>query len=257
MIRLNKVRRDAPWRWLQAGLADFRRAPGVCLAYGLIFATVGLIVVAGLWALDLAAAIPVALSGFALVAPGLAVGIYQVCRTIEAGDRPRFRVIVSPVPGRTAQIAMLSLLLLLLLLAWVRIAQFLLAIIAPDSPLSPGPFMAFALGDANGLALLIVGTLVGAVLAAAAFAMSAIAFPMLVDQDVDVVTAVVASFTAVLRQPFVMLTWAWLIAAMTAAGAAVFVLGLAVTFPVVALATWHAYRDFAPEPVSSGASSTA
>ena len=93
-----------------------------------------------------------------------------------------------------------------------------------------------------------IGTIVGGFLAAVAFAMSAISFPMLIDQDVDAVTAMVASFKAVFAQPFVMLTWAWLIAFMVVAGSVVFLVGLAVTFPWIALATWHAYRDFAPSP---------
>ncbi len=81
---------------------------------------------------------------------------------------------------------------------------------------------------------------------------------MLVDQDVDAVTALVASVTAVRRQPFVMFTWAWLIGFMTLAGTAFFLVGLALAFPWLAHASWHAYKDFAPVPSgpsSSGSSS--
>ena len=162
---------------------------------------------------------------------------------------------MSRFPSRLSQIGFLSLLLLMLFLLWVRIAQFLLVALAPDTPLLPGPFLEYALSDPAGLSLMVIGTAIGAVLAAVAFSMSALAFPMLVDQDVDAVTALVASFKAVIGQPFVMLTWAWLIAFMMAAGSAVFLIGLAVTFPWVALATWHAYRDFSPEAAPSASSS--
>ena len=256
MVQIERVRRDAPWRWLKAGWDDLMRAPRVSLIYGLIFVGAGGLIVLGLDAIGLTAAVPVALSGFALIAPVLAIGIYQISRAYERGETPRFRFIVSRFPSRLSQIGFLSLLLVMLFLVWVRVAQFLLVAIAPHSPLTPDLFMEFALTDPAGLSLMVVGTLAGAVLAAIAFAMSALAFPMLVDQDVDAVTALVASFKAVIEQPFVMLTWAWLIAFMVVAGSALFLVGLAVTFPWIALATWHAYRDFSPvaSPSASAAS---
>jgi len=257
MVELQQVRRDAPWTWLKAGWDDLVKAPRVPLLYGLAFVAVGAVIVFGLHMAGLTAAVPVALSGFALVAPVLAIGIYQVSRAYERGETPRFRFVVSRFPSRLSQIGFLSILLVLLFLIWVRAAQFLLVAIAPESPLEPGPFLEFALNDPEGLTLMIVGTLIGASLAAIAFAMSALAFPMLVDQDVDAVTALVASFKAVIRQPFVMLTWAWLIAFMVVAGTAVFLVGLAVTFPWIALASWHAYRDFAPTPSPSASSAPA
>ena len=142
-------------------------------------------------------------------------------------------------------------------MAWVEIAQFLLVIIAPGSPLSPGPFLEFSLSEPAGMTLLVIGAVVGSLLAGLAFAISAIAFPMLVDQDVDAVTALVASVTAVRRQPFVMFTWAWLIGFMTVAGTAFFLIGLALVFPWPAHATWHAYTDFAPSASASSSSAAA
>jgi uncharacterized membrane protein len=251
MVTLQQVRRDAPWKWLKAGWADMMRAPRVSLSYGLIFVGVGVLITGGLWLLGLGAVAPVALSGFALIAPALAIGIYQVSRALERGEVPRFRVIISRFPDRISQIALLSLVLLLLLMSWVEIAQFLLVIIAPGSPLSAGPFLEFALSEPAGMTLLVLGTILGSLLAGLAFAISAIAFPMLVDQDVDAVTALVASVTAVRRQPFVMFTWAWLIGFMTVAGTAFFLIGLALAFPWLAHASWHAYKDFAPSPSAS------
>ncbi|WP_417468371.1 DUF2189 domain-containing protein [Maricaulis sp.] len=257
MVTLQNVRRDAPWKWLKDGWADMMRARRVSLSYGLIFVGVGLLITGGLWLLGLGAIAPVALSGFALVAPALAIGIYQVSRALERGEVPRFRVIISRFPDRITQIAFLSLLLLLLLMAWVEIAQFLLVIIAPGTPLSPGPFLEFSLSEPAGITLLVLGTIIGALLAGLAFSISAIAFPMLVDQDVDAVTALVASVTAVRRQPFVMFTWAWLIGFMTLAGTAFFLIGLALVFPWLAHASWHAYKDFSPSASDSSASASA
>jgi len=246
MMELQHVRRDAPWKWLRVGWQDFVKAPQVCLAYGAIFVLIGLAVSAGLTSIGLASAIPVALSGFALVGPAIAIGLYQVSRALERGETPRFRIVISRMPDRLSQIGFLSLLLLLLLLVWVRAAQFLLVLIAPFSPLDPGPFIDFLLSDGAGLTLLAVGTLVGGVLATLAFSISVLAFPLLVDRDVDAITALMTSLKAVASQPFVMLTWAWLIVFAIGAGIAAFGVGLAITFPWIALASWHAYRDFLP-----------
>lgn len=254
MVTIQQVRRDAPWKWLKAGWQDMMRAPRVSLAYGLIFVVTGALITGGLWLVGLGAVAPVALSGFALIAPALAIGIYQVSRALERSETPRFRVIISRFPERIGQIAFLSLVLVLLLMSWVEISQFLLVMIAPHSPLTAGPFLDYALSEPRGLILLVVGTLVGAALAGVAFAISVLAFPMLVDQDVDAVTALVASCKAVLAQPFVMFTWAWLIGFMTMAGSAFFLIGLALVFPWLAHASWHAYKDFAPSPSAASAS---
>ncbi|WP_295692116.1 DUF2189 domain-containing protein [uncultured Maricaulis sp.] len=247
MMPLRTVRRDAPWQWLRAGWNDFRMAPGVCLAYGAIFVAIGALFVFGLVAVGMSSTIPVALSGFALVGPALAVGIYQVSRAFEKGEIPRFRVIISRFPQRIAQIGFLSILLGLLLMIWMRVAQILLVVLAPFAPLEPSAFLNFLFTDGSGLTLLAVGTVFGGVLATLSFAISVIAFPLLVDRDVDAITALATSFNAVLKQPFVMFTWAWLIAFIIGAGIAVFGVGLAVAFPWIALATWHAYRDFMPK----------
>ncbi|WP_339333455.1 DUF2189 domain-containing protein [uncultured Maricaulis sp.] len=246
MMTLNHVRRDAPWKWLRAGWQDFMRAPRVSLTYGGIFVLIGAIIILGLKATGLSSSIPVALSGFALIAPAFAVGIYQVSRALERGETPRFRVIISRFPDRISQIGFLSILLALLLLLWFRVAQILLVVLAPDSPLEATAFVNYLLTDSAGLTLLIVGTVFGAALATLAFAISALSFPLLVDRDIDAITALATSFKAVMTQPFVMLTWAWLIAFVMGAGSALFGIGIAVAFPWIALATWHAYRDFLP-----------
>ena len=114
----------------------------------------------------------------------------------------------------------------------------------------------FVLPAPRGMTLLIIGTVTGAILAAFAFTISVLSFPMLIDQDVDAVTALVASFRSVLAQPFVMITWAWLIAFMVIAGSAVFIIGLAFTFPWIAHASWYAYKDFDPRPEPSASAAS-
>lgn len=250
MVTLNKVRRDAPWSWLKAGWEDFVRAPQVSVLYGLIFVGAGLAIVVGLWAIGQTSSIPVAMSGFALVAPALAIGIYQVSRAMERGEKPRFRIMITRYPARLTQIGFMSVLLALLLMIWFRSAQFLYIGIVPAGPFELGPFINYMLTEPAGLTLLVVGTLVGAFLASVAFSISVLTFPMLVDQDVDAITALIASIRAVFSQPFVMITWAWLIAFWVIAGSALFIVGLALAFPWIAHASWHAYKDFDPRPTN-------
>ena len=254
MVTLETVRRDAPWKWLKRGFEDLKRAPGISLAYGLIFVGLGLFIISGLWLIDQSSLIPIAMSGFALVAPALAIGIYQISRAIARGEAPRFRVMITRYPSRMSQIGFMSVILALLFMVWFRVAQFLyIGIVPAGTEFDLNTFIPFLLTHASGLTLLIVGTALGAILASIAFSISVLTFPMLVDQDVDAVTALVASIRAVFSQPFVLLTWAWLIAFWVIVGSAFFVIGLAITFPLLAHASWHAYKDFAPQPEPSAA----
>jgi uncharacterized membrane protein len=253
MVELEKVRRDAPWAWLKGGFEDLKAGAPISLAYGSAFTLTGLAITIGLFVMGWGAAIPVLVAGFALIAPAFAVGIYRINQIREAGETPKLLDFWTIDPGRITQLALLSVLMLVFFLTWARLAQFLFAWLAQGQNLTLGGFVPFLFENPAGVALLAIGTLIGAVLAFAAFTMAALSFPMLADQDVDAVTAVVASVKAVKDQPFVMINWAWMIAFMIAAGGVLFLVGIAVTFPWVAHATWRAYKDFNPRPRPSAA----
>ena len=257
MVRLQKVRRDAPWSWLAGGFADIGASPLISLGYGAVFTLAGLAITVGLASQGLVTFTPVLAGGFALVAPVFAVGVYRINQVRDSGASPKLLDFWRIPPGRLTQLALLSVLLLVFFLMWARLAQFIFAMFAHGADMRLGEFLPFLLESPSGVMLLAVGTLVGAVLALMAFTVSALSFPMLADQDVDAVTAVVASVKAVKDQPFVMLTWAWLIAFITALGLAFFLVGLVITFPWIAHATWRAYKDFAPQPETYPSAETA
>lgn len=242
-VEINEIRPGAPMRWLKAGAQDLARAPLVSIGYGLVFVAVGVLLSLGLYAIGWAAWIPVALSGFALIAPMFAVGIYQVSKHLDEGKAVTFRDLFLVSGEKISQVAFLGLLLVILLLGWARIAQFLYAYFASQDYTTFAGFTAWILGDPAGLTMAVVGTVIGAVLALAAFAISAISFPMLIDREIDAATALIASVTAVRRYPFAMLTWAWLIAFWTIIGTAFFLIGLAIVFPWLGHASWRAYQD--------------
>ena len=98
--------------------------------------------------------------------------------------------------------------------------------------------------EPQNLDFLVIGTLTGAVLCVAAFAISVVSLPMLLDHpDSNVITAIITSLMVVKANFWVMALWAWLIAMFVAAGLATLYIGLIVTLPLIGHASWHAYKD--------------
>lgn len=235
----------APWRWLEEGYRDFKAMPVRSLYCGGAIFAASWVLTAGLWALGLAAWIPALAGGFLIVAPLLAVGLYATSRTIEEKTQ------ASPALSRDArlQIVYLGFLLAFIYLVWLRIAMLLYALFSYGNHGPLADFINFALTTPSGMAMIAVGSACGAVLAFAAFAVSVVSFPMLVETRVDFATAVLTSLEAVRRNPMPLLLWAWLIALLIGVGVATAFLGLIFVFPLLGYASWHAYRDLvSPSP---------
>lgn len=234
---------EDPWTWLAAGWRDIRRAPLWSLGYGLVFVLIGLAGTLGLWAMGLESVVPVVAGGFALVGPILAVGLYEISRRHEAGEPLRILDIVFVRIAAPPQFGFMVFFLLFLYLIWTRAALLLYALFAQDSMLPVDEFVRFVLTTPEGLAMLVLGTLIGAALALVAFSISVLSIPILMRKDVDALTACAASFQIVVQAPGPMLLWGWLIAILTALGIAFGFVGLVLVFPLVGHATWHAYRS--------------
>lgn len=222
----------APLRWLAAGWRDVRRAPALTAAYGAVIVLVSVAISALAWQLGRFALLAALLSGFVFVAPLIAVGLYSVSRALEEGRRPRlsdsFRLIRS-IPGQAAVFALIQ---MVVLFTWSRSGMMVSAFmpIEPDNIQSLIEFLA-------------VGSAFGTVFAALTFATTAFSLPMIADRDVDMVTAVVSSVNAVLRNKRVALIWASLIALITLIGFASAFVGLGLLMPWLAYAAWHSYRE--------------
>jgi len=234
---------DAPWLWLSQGWQDLWRAPGIGLVYGAVFAIICALSFLGMFSIQATSLMLVLAPGFLLLGPLLATGLYQASRRLAAGQTPTSLVGLFTDIAAPGQIAFFGALLTIAFLAWIRIATLLFALFMNGQYGAMTDFVQFILTDPNGLALAVVGTASGAVIAFIIFSISAISVPLMVERDVDAISAIIVSVTAVRKNPGVMLLWAGLIAIMMAVGLATFALGLVIAFPLVGHATWHAYRD--------------
>ncbi len=238
-----KLTLDAPWRWLGAGWKDLWAAPVQSIGYGLFVVGGGALVIYALWRAGLAALIPVALGVFAIVGPLMALGLYESSRRIEAGEKPGMFPIKFAGPRSPLQIAFVGFFLLFAALVWVRLAMVLYALFTAGSYAPLSDFVNFALSTPQGLAMLAVGTVVGGVIAFAIYLLTVVSIPMLMNERTDAFTAIAAGVKAFRSSPGVMLLWAWLIGILILGGVVSLFAGLAIAFPLLGHATWHAYRD--------------
>jgi len=237
---------DRPWQWLTMGWRDLCAAPLVSLSYGAGFVLAGYGLSLGLIQLRAAYMILPVAAGFLLLGPMLAVGLYEMSRRIEAGERPGLGVVCFACRRNPAQIALMGLVLMLFVLAWVRVATLIFAIFFTRMPPTLDDLVLQTLLSDVSLPFLLVGTAAGGVLAAIAFSISVVSVPMLLDRQVDVITAVLTSIVVVRANWKVMWGWGCLIALLMGAGFVTFYIGLAVFMPLVGHASWHAYRDLVP-----------
>ena len=241
-----RIATDAPWRWLGEGWRDMMRAPVVSIGYGLAIVGGGVAINALLWRAGLSSWIPVMLGVFALLGPVIAVGLYEVSRRLEQGEQPGLGALFAVKMKSPTQILLVGFFLMFAVFAWVRIASLLYALFASANYQPLDDFLAFSLTTPGGIAMLMIGTLFGGAIAFCIYLLTFVSIPMLMDRDTDAFTAIATGIKAVKKNPGAMLLWAWLIAIFTAAGVGTLFIGLALIFPLLGHATWHAYREIAP-----------
>jgi uncharacterized membrane protein len=242
-VTIRQASVDGSGRWLAAGWRDLRRAPGISLAYGGTFVAVSYALSLGLFDIGMGSLVLPLLGGFLLVSPILVVGLYEVSRRLEAGEPLAVGDIARSCGRNIGQIAAMGVVLMLFQFAWVLLAIVLFALFFNQNPPSLDRFILDVAFSSRGALFLILGTAVGAVLAAVIFTITAVSIPMLMDRPIDVVTAMIVSALAVRQNWQVMVGWAAMIVIVVGVGVATFFLGLAITLPLLAYATWHAYRD--------------
>jgi uncharacterized membrane protein len=234
---------DEPWAWLAAGWQDLWRRPEIGLGYGLVITIISIFLALGLFSLHMSSVVVALAAGFFLIGPMLAVGLYETSRRLENDEVITLKSVVVVGVRSPTQLAFLGVILMAAFLVWIRAATLLFALFFGTQPWPPlEQFIPTLLFTWHGLGLLVVGSLAGAAIAFCIFAASAVSVPLLMSRELDAVTAVVTSFRAVLLNPGPMMLWAWLVTMLIGVGMVTGFLGLAITFPLIGHATWHAYR---------------
>lgn len=241
--RTRTISMEQPWQWLTSGWRDMMQNPVASLSYGVIFAGLGYMIFFGLAALDMGyLAVPLAL-GFTLVGPLAAIGLYHISRRAEMGQPTSFGESLMAWRINHGQVALMGMVLLLCFIAWARFAALLFMLFFGDAPPALDMLAANIITSPQGGVFLVVGFGFGAILAFCVFTISVVSVPMLLDRDVDAITAVLTSIDAVRHNFKAMLLWAWLVAMFTFSGMMLMFLGLIIALPLIGHASWHAYRD--------------
>ncbi len=226
---------------LSAGWSDFIKIPQYGLFFGGIYVLTGLALgylalVAGYTSMLIPAT-----AGFPLVAPFVAVGLYEASRRRETGEKLTWGGVLGALRGHgDEQIMSMGVIVFVAFGFWMIVAHAVVAIFMNEAG-SGSESLAF-LTTETGLTMLGVGSAIGAVMAFAFYAMTVISLPMLVDRKVSFMTAIIASFGTIRANPFIMLAWAAIISALLFVAMITAFLGLLVALPVLGHATWHLYR---------------
>lgn len=231
---------------LRLGLRDFARAP----LYGILFSAVyvlGGILMYAIFAASTAEYwfIPIAV-GFPILAPFAATGLYEVSRRLERGDALGLGSVVGVVfAQKDRQVPSMAMFVMLVFMFWVFLAHTIFALFFGLQPITDSSWT--MLWTANGLTMLLVGSVIGGVMATMFYALTVVSLPLILDREVDFITAMITSFSCVATNPVVMLIWAAIIALGLFAGMVPLFLGLFFVLPLFGHASWHLYRRLLPK----------
>lgn len=228
---------------LAAGWADFMAEPLAGLVFSIIYVLGGWILVFAFTAQGQVWWTLPASAGFPILGPFIACGYYDISRRRQAG----LPMVMGEVLGvvfrqKDRQIPSMAAVIVVFFLFWNFLAHMIFALFLGRATMTNVSSSLTIFLTPEGLAMLAVGISVGAVFAVLLYALTVVSLPLLLDRDVDFVTAMITSFALVRENPVVMLTWGAFIAVLLFAGMALFFLGLLVVLPVLGHATWHLYR---------------
>jgi uncharacterized membrane protein len=224
---------SAPLRWLKLGWRDLKRAPRQSLTYGTALVIISYIISWVAWELHSVYLFIGLASGFIFIGPVMAIGLYSISCQLQLGLKPRLGYCLREGKRHLGNELVFAVILLVVLLVWARAAS-MVHVFYPVTANADWEHFGLFLG---------VGSLIGSLFAAIIFMASAFSLPMIMDRKVDVVTAVVTSINAVLRNKKPMALWAALIVVAMAIGFATAFLGLVILMPLIGHATWHAYQE--------------
>jgi uncharacterized membrane protein len=238
---------------LHKGFDDFWEKPSHYVFLCLIYPLVGVVLAAWTSGNNALPLLFPLMSGFALLGPFAAIGLYEISRRREAGlDSSWWHALEVRHSPAIPSIAAVGLFLLALFVAWLLAAQGIYQwYFGSQAPESLGTFISDVLTTQRGWMLIVVGNLVGFIFAVVVLATTVIAFPILLDRDIGAYDAIYTSARAVLANPVTMAIWGLIVAALLLIGSIPLFAGLAVVIPILGHATWHLYRKLVEPPAQA------
>ncbi len=238
--KVNRIGLMTPFKWLKEGFGDLKKALVPSLVYGLIFALVGLFLVFvathnPIWSAALTTA-------FLLMGPFLAIGLYELSRQIEEGEKPCLLDSIKVIKQNLLSLGIFVVVLGFLLMLWLRVAALIAGIFFNDVELITKGWSVLFDGSRSAEFILFF-TFFGFFVAQLAFSISVVSIPMLLHRKVDVITAITTSLLVIIKNPLAMLVWAVIIVGVIGLGMLPAFLGLVIALPIIGHASWHAYRD--------------
>jgi uncharacterized membrane protein len=240
---------------LRRGWSDFREKPSHYVFLSLLYPVAGLVLVAWSAGANLLPLMFPLASGFALLGPVAAIGLYEISRRRELGlDAAWHHALDVRHSPALFSIAAAAVVLLALFIAWLKVAETIhAAYFGDDPPATLSLFLHQVLATREGWLMIFWGDLAGLVFAVAVLAVSVITFPLLLERDVGAFVALQTSLRAFIANPLPLLAWGAIVAVLLAIGTIPLFAGLAVVLPVLGHATWHLYRKLiGPEELQLG-----
>ncbi len=240
--KLGPVSLDIFREALRRARRDMMRAPGFALAFAGPYVALGWVMAWVTWVTGQSYWLVFAAIGFPLVAPFAAVGFYDVSRRIAQGRVLDWRQIASVVARqRAGQLPWLGAVIVVIFLFWFFLAHMIFALFLGLSTMTNVSSSYAIYTSWQGVQMLGFGTLVGAAIATLLYMISVLALPMLLDRDIDFVTAMITSFSYVQAHPVPMLLWGGFVAVVTLLSMVPGFFGLLIALPLLGHATWHLY----------------
>ena len=239
---IRKISSSQPLHWLQAGFRDLLKSWPLSLTYGVVFALLGYGLVHGAWTRPhLAMALT---SGFLFVAPVLATVFYSLSHRLEHSHKlPSLFVPLLSWRANPASLGLFALMLVFVLTVWERVSAILVGLFLNGSGIGSVSDLLSPSLIGQHVDFVLAYLAFGGVLAAIMFSLSVVSLPMLLHRKVDFATAVVTSLNATRRNLLPLAIWAAIIAAFIVLGIATDFIAMAVIFPLLGHASWHAYRQ--------------
>ncbi len=228
---------------LALGWQDFRRAPVLGLIFSAVYVLGGWLIT---WAMTTQGQVWWTLpasAGFPILGPFIACGFYEISRRLEAGEPLRAGEVFGVIfRQKDRQIPAIAAVIVVYFLFWNFLSHMIFALFLGNATMTNVSSSLAVFLSPEGLTMLAFGTAVGAVFATLLFSLTVVSLPMLLDREVDFVTAMLTSFALVRENPRVMLGWGALIAVCLFGGMLPGFLGLFVVLPLFGHASWHLYR---------------